>query len=155
MVGVLGSVLTQRVQVHRDRIRNIEDRATNAATSALEILNEFHSYISMASYEASYTHDNPDWEEYWLESNDFQKTRAKLVVQALLIPQKGTRQPVGLVADRLSMSWAIGPRVGVDGDRVALELCDYAREVLGRFLRGEKIGKFPRELKPIGAPMKR
>jgi hypothetical protein len=143
LVGVLGSVLTQRVQVHRDKIKNIEERATGSATSALEILSEFHSFISRASYEASLTPAYQDWEDNWLESDSFQKAHAKLTVQALVIPQKGARQAIGLIADRLSMSWLIGSHVGVDGDRVALELCDYARDVLGRFLRGEKSRRPP------------
>jgi len=87
--------------------------------------------------------EQPDELDSYLESHEFSQSRHELITKGLLIPSASVRKALTLVADRMDSSCGIGRRLGVNGYRVALDQCEYAREVIGRYLRGQRARPAP------------
>lgn len=141
IIGVLGSVLTQVTQGRRDSRRGRDERAASAAIQVRDALNELHIALMQGWTHDELTSQAPLYD--FLESDGFRSLQTRLVGDVLLLPVRSVREAMTFVTDALGWSLNISSKVKEDGYRIAVDLCEYGREVIGRYLRREKFKPEP------------
>jgi hypothetical protein len=131
------------MQSRLDRRKAIIQRTEESIKAALDTLIELdiaftHGWHSDLSREAPL--------EAFLESEVFWRLQRKLIRESMLITDKKVRFKLRVAAYALGWCESIAGRAGsTSGPTVGMELCDYASDLLGAYLRGEK----PPESRPV------